>query len=145
MDKVAETPNIKNCERCAKRCRAVAKVNPKANIFVKGDMKTGRYCVECLIVDFFKNYEMGPAGALGLEFFDHSLPQPEWRKDVGDPDRRFAPESLRLPHIQKQMTAVIVAAQSHHGAELDPSEIDWDEVITNWHLPFPSKGRRRKK
>ncbi len=138
------TPATKNCERCEKRCRPVANVNPNANIFVKGDMKTGRYCVECLIVDFFKNFEMGPSSAMGAEYFDHNLPQPEYRKEQGDPDRRFDPACLRLPHIQEQMTAVLVAAQSEHGAELDPSEIDWDEVIANWHLPFPPKSKRRK-
>lgn len=137
-------PGIKNCVRCEKRCRAVAKVNHSANIFVKGDIKTGRFCVECLVVDFFKNFEIGPSSALGAAYFDHSLPQPEYHKETGDPDRRFDPECLRLSHIQQQMTAVFVAAQTHHGAELDPSEIDWDEVIANWHLPFPPKRKRRR-
>ena len=65
-------------------------------------------------------------------------------KETGDPDRRFDPECLRLPHVQKQMMAVFVAAQEHHGAELDHSEIDWDEVIANWPLPFSQKRQKQR-
>jgi hypothetical protein len=138
-------PPTKQCERCAKRCRVVDKKNPNANYFVRGDMKTGRFCAECLIVDFFKNFDLGPSSALGAEYFDHSLPQPEWRSEVGDKYQRFNPEWLRLPHIQEQLRRIIEVAAAKHGAELSFDEVDWDEVIANWHLPFPKKGRGRKK
>lgn len=137
-------PETKPCERCAKRCLVANKKNPHANVFVKGDMKTGRFCAECLIVDFFKNFDLGPGSAMGFEYFDHSLPQPEWRKGVGDKDQRFDPECLRAPHVQDCMRRILEAAKSQHNAELNFDEIDWDEVIANWHLPFPGKKKKRK-
>jgi hypothetical protein len=148
-----ETPNLfagapepeqfKNCVRCNIRCRVAARVNPHANLFVKGDARTGKFCVNCLVVDFFKNCEHGPASAMGKEYFDHSLPQPEWRKEVGDSDRRFDPECLRDPAVQQQFAAIVAAARREYGAELVAEEIDWDEVVANWHLPFPPrKGNR---
>lgn len=102
-----------NCVRCSKRCRVAAKRNPNAELFVKGTKETGRYCADCLVVDFLKNSEDDPAG-------------------------------FRLPHMQQQMVAIILAARKEHGAELTPEEVDWDEVIANWHLPFPEKPKRRR-
>ena len=139
----APAPQTKQCVRCAKRCHVVDNRNPNANVFVKGTMETGRFCTECLVVDFFKNFELGPASALGAHYFDPSLPQPEY--DEGRPDKRFDPEMLRAPHIQQQMFAIIAAAQKQYGAELTFEEIDWDEVIANWHLPFPEKPKRGRK
>lgn len=140
-----EPQQFKNCIRCAKRCRVEGNKDPNASIFVKGDMKTGKFCAECLIVDFFKNFAIGPSSALGKEYFDHALPQPEWRKEVGDKDKRFDPASLREPHVQEHMLAIIQTAARVHGAQLTFEEIDWDEVIANWHLPFPEKPKGRGK
>lgn len=139
-----EAVQFKSCIRCAKRCRVVPKANPNASIFVMGDMKTGKYCAECLVVDFFKNFDIGPSSAMGKEYFDHSLPQPEWRKETGDPDRRFDPECLRLPHVQEQFAAIVEVAKQTCNAELNTGDFDWDEVIANWHLPFPQKPNKRK-
>lgn len=119
---------IRNCIRCAKRCRAVAKKNPDAQVFVKGTVETGRLCADCLVVDFFKNFDLGILSSLGPDFVE-----------------RFDPEGLRLPHIQEQFTAIIMAARKQYGAELTPEEIDWDEVIANWHLPFPEKPKRGRR
>lgn len=134
---------FKNCIRCGIRCR-IAKGNPNAQIFKYGDRRTGKFCVNCLVVDFFKNFDMGPSSALGKEYFDSSLPQPGWRNEVGDKDIRFSPDSLRLPHIQQQLTSIFMAAHREYQAEIIAPEIDWDEVIANWHLPFPEKPARRK-
>ena len=57
----------KNCIRCGIRCRTVPKRNPNASMFVKGDMKTGKFCANCLVVDFFKNCDTGPSSSLGAE------------------------------------------------------------------------------
>jgi hypothetical protein len=113
---------IVNCTRCGIRCQAVDKRNQKAQVFVKGDVLTGRFCVNCLVVDFFKNFELGPVI-----------------------DDKFDPECLRLPHIQQQFAAIVVAAKSSYGAELTSGEIDWDEVIANWNLPFRDKPKRGRK
>lgn len=138
----AQPSQTKNCIRCNIRCRVAAKRNPDAAVFVKGTVTTGRLCANCLVVDFFKNFELGPSAGLGKEYFDASVPWPAWRRD---PEKRFDPTALREPHIQQQFTAIILAARAHYGAELLPEEIDWDEVIANWHLPFPEKKGKRGK
>ncbi len=131
---------FKNCERCGVRCRAgVPGVN--ATIFVYGDIKNGRWCVNCLIVDFFKNYSHGPSSGMGKEYFDPSLPQPEWRKEVGDPDKRFDLTCLREPETQERFNKILLACY----ADVKIEEIDWDEVIANWHLPFPERKIRKRK
>lgn len=135
---------VKNCTRCGIRCRCAEKVNSHANLFVKGDAKTGKFCVNCLVVDFFKNGEYGGQPIFEQHYMDPSLPQPEWRKEVGDKDVRFDPECLRMPHVQQQFAALAIAAMSSSGAELDPVEIEWDAVIKNWNLPFRSKKTKTK-
>ena len=122
-------PNVKLCERCAKRCRVAAERNPNAALFVKGDARTGRYCAECVVVDFFKHCDIGPASALGAEFFGSD----------------FKADCLRLPHVQSLLREIITVAAREKGAELTWEEIDWDEVIANWHLPFPKKGRKKRR
>ena len=116
----------KNCERCAVRCRVVAQRTLDAEVFVKGTIKPGRLCTNCLVVDFFKNFDCGPSAAMGAEFFEN-----------------FDPEGLRLPHIQEIFGSIVKAAAEHYGAELTCEEIDWDEVIANWQLPFSSKRRKK--
>lgn len=145
MSQQQSATQYKSCERCAKRCRVEPSTDPHAQLFVKGDMKTGRFCAECLIVDFFKNFDLGPSSAFGKEYFDHSLPQPEWRKELGDSSKRFDPACLREPHVQQHMLHIIETAKRVYGAQLEFGEIDWDEVIANWHLPFPEKRKRKGK
>jgi hypothetical protein len=143
---VSEQPaGFKNCVRCNIRCRVAAERNREADLFVHGTARTGLFCANCLVVDFFKNCDIGPSSSLGKHHFDRSLPQPEYEKDRGQPDRRFDPECLRLPHVQTQFRAILAAAQVEYGAELTPGEIDWDEVVANWDLPFPEKPRRAKR
>ncbi len=143
-DQLAALPSgVARCVRCSKRCRVVSKVNPSANLFVKGTVQTGRFCAECVFVDFLRNCEIGPATALGEHYFDPHKPQPGYEE--GEPDRRFDPETLRLPHVQSQIRAIVEAAARQYGAELTFKEIDWDEVIANWALPFPEKKQRRRK
>ena len=134
---------VARCVRCSKRCRVASKVNPRASLFVKGTAQTGRFCAECVFVDFLRNCDIGPATALGEHYFDPHKPQPEYER--GKPDRRFDPETLRLPHVQSQIRAIVEAAARQYGAELTFAEIDWDEVIANWSLPFPARKQRRTK
>ena len=119
----------KNCERCAKRCRAAQQRNNDADLFVKGTVQTGRFCADCLVADFFKNCERGPLSGMGQEFAD-----------------RFDPESLRLPHIQDCFRSIIATAKTQFGAELTFEEIDWDEVRlmleTGSTFTFASLGER---
>lgn len=119
---------VKNCERCGKRCQAVEKRNADASIFVRGDAETGKWCAECLVVHFFKEFDLGPISSVGIEQIE-----------------AIAPECFRLPHIREAFERVIAVAKSHYGAELVTDDFDWDEVIANWHLPFPKTGKGRRK
>jgi hypothetical protein len=119
----------KQCVRCGKRCRVADKRNPNAQLFVKGDIKTGMFCAECLVVDFLRNCERGPQ-------------VDELAKLSGK--KQFDPQVFRLEHVQQQFATIVAAAHARFGAELVQGEFDWDEVIANWHLPFP-KAKRTKR
>ena len=127
----------KRCERCSKLCRVAEKRNPKSQLFVKGDRKTGRYCAECLVVDFLLNCDYGPQLN---ELAKLTGPGP----GPFDATRTFDPEVFRLPHVQEQFAAIVLKAQEQYSAELMPDEFDWLEVIANWHLPFPKRTKRAK-
>jgi hypothetical protein len=137
--KPASAEPTKNCIRCGIRCRVVAAKNPDASLFVKGTMKTGRFCANCLMVDFLVNCDTGPRlETVKPPYWDNLPNKPPWKG--------FDPECLRAPHIQDQMMTIIAVAQKQYGAELTIIEVDWDEVIANWHLPFPenpAKGRKK--
>jgi len=51
---------------------------------------------------------------------------------------RSGPKGLALPHIQRQFYTIAKMA----GTDAAFEEIDWQAVIDNWDLPFPSKLRR---
>ncbi len=44
------------------------------------------------------------------------------------------PEAFRLPHIQEAFASMLRVGECEA-----VEEIDWDEVIANWDLPFPRK------
>ena len=117
--------DTKTCIRCGILCRVATRQNPHAQVFVRGDKRTGRFCTECLVVDFFKNFDLGPVSALGSDFMN-----------------ALDPEMLRAPHLQQQFFRILKAAQETYGAELGFDEIDWERVIVNWHLPFPKEKRK---
>lgn len=141
-----QNPGVKMCTRCAKPCRVAAKVNPNADLFVKGTMETGKFCAECLVTDFLQNFEYGGQNAFNYQFVPAGRPCPR-HYDGQDWETRkiFDPEGLRLPHMQEQFASIVITAQKQFGAELTPEEFDWDEVIANWHLPFPEKPTRGKR
>lgn len=128
----------KNCERCGIRCRVVATRNEDANLFVKGTTRTGKFCANCVVTDFLVNCDTGPLVQTAKPAYWDNLPnRPPWKG--------FDPECLRLPHVQEQMMTIIAAARKQYGAELTIIEVDWDEVIANWHLPFPEKAKGKRK
>lgn len=114
-----EAGQVAHCSRCGVRCRVAADRNDKARLLMNADRAQG-WCCNCAATDFLKNTE--PLGML-IE--------------------RGGPEMLRLGHIQEQFGQIMVAG----GADVNPPEIDWDEVIANWGLPFEEKprGKGRKK
>lgn len=135
---------VKRCVRCGIRCRVVEKANRQAEVFVRGDAETGLFCANCLVVDFFLNFDLGPISALDESFFRKPDTLPDCREELAHYKPIFNPDCLRLPHIQEQFGRIVAAASAQHGAELSAEEIDWDAVIANWHLPFPVKPKRKK-
>ncbi len=128
MDILNQQCETKLCERCAKRCRTVAKKNPNAQIFVLGTTETGRLCTECVVTHMIRVFDLGPSSSLGKERMNELFP-----------------DCLRAPHIQEQMQRIIRVAASSYGSEMLPDAVDWDEVIANWHLPFAEETKPAKK
>jgi len=46
-------------------------------------------------------------------------------------------QTLRHPTIQAQFAEILRVG----GSEMNPDEIDWDNVIGQWNLPWPKKYR----
>ena len=104
---------IVKCPRCEKRCVGEATQRPESRPFQKS---LKGMCLECTVSAFFQDENQD----VGIGF---ALP-----KD-------FPPDGLRLPHIQDQIRRVLAAGM----CEASFDEIDWDEIIANWHLPFGTK------
>lgn len=104
---------IVNCPRCQKRCLAGPDGNQEARPLRRA--RKGM-CLECCVSGIFQSNSM----ERGIGF---ALP------------KNFDPEGLRLPHIQEQFSRVLQVGMSEANLE----DIDWDEVIANWGLPFPKK------
>ena len=109
---MSRAEKIINCPRCNKRCLATETTRPDARPLRKA---LKGMCLECCVSALFQD--------IGENGMGHALP----------PD--FDPNGLRLPHIQRQFARVLEVGMS----EANMDEIDWDEVIANWELPFPGK------
>jgi hypothetical protein len=110
-----EEPTVVLCQRCAKRCRA-GKGRADSRPFRKAERGM---CLECCVCALFQRPTDGDAAlptALAMAV-----------------ERGFKPEDLRLPHIQETFARLLNVGKS----EATMEEIDWDEVIANWPLPFP--------
>ncbi len=110
------------CERCAKRCRA-GSGRADSRPFRKAQRGM---CLECCVAGLLQRPTDG----------DEVLPTALAMAMKNG----FTPEHLRLPHIQEAFARLMQAGNSEARFE----EIDWDEVIANWNLPFPGSGRGRK-
>jgi hypothetical protein len=113
--KKQQTAETVSCQRCGKPCRAGVSSKPSARPFQKA---MRGFCSSCVIAALLQ--DMNPDGGLGYAL-------------ASSPD--FTPEGLRLPHIQELFKRVLEIG----GSELPYGDIDWDEVIANWDLPFPGK------
>jgi len=105
------------CMRCGKLCRK-KRGSPEARLLRYTTSDHG-YCATCAAAEFLQ----------GLDVITYRPPGRE----------PFDPECFRLPHVQAQFSAIMVAGN----ADAKPEEIDWSELIANWTLPFPRKGRKR--
>jgi len=96
--------NTVSCRRCNRPLQAGT---PDPNARAIRQARSGGHCPNCAVTYFIRSI---------------------------DPMRRAVEnhgvESLRLPHIQQQMVAVLKHTQ------LTPGEIDWETVIAQWELPW---------
>ena len=101
------------------RCDAKLKIQPiaksKATMLRRAQGSKG-YCLACAVQDWLRNTY--PVNLLLA---------------------RSGPKALTHPDIQKQFFEIAVA--QHTDATF--AEIDWQRVIANWDLPFPTKVRVR--
>lgn len=113
---------VANCERCGIRCRVHGPGNQDARLLRLSTEARG-YCVNCAVAEWFQKQDM----LMDL------LSSSRCQTSVQD--------MLRLPHVQELFAQIL--ATGH--ADVDPAQIDWDEVIANWHLPFGKKPKRKRR
>jgi hypothetical protein len=102
------------CGRCGEPLQVADRRNPEARLLRHAKVPRG-LCANCALTQFLLTTE--PISNL----------------------IKAQPEVLRLPHVQAQVKAVLVANQ----ADASPDEISWERIIANWHLPVAAIGRRR--
>lgn len=107
------------CLRCGYPCRLPPSSNPNARL-LRGATSPQGVCPSCHITAFLQ---------------DPDLP---FREDI---ERHGVANTLRLPHVQQQMNAVIAASN----ADIPGTAIDWERVITNWDLPHPKRKSRSRR
>jgi len=109
---------MNSCCRCGVPCHKMPG-NPEARLLRYSSDDIG-YCVNCAATEFLQ----------GLDVISYRRPR----------DKPFDPECFHLPHVQAQFAKILAVGK----ANARPEEIDWLEVVANWHLPFPKMRRKRK-
>lgn len=105
------TQEIVNCERCKTRCKVDTLRNSKAKMLRRSIEPKG-LCANCAVHDWLRNTY--PPNILLAQ---------------------SGPEVLLHPHIQKQFIGIMRVGF----ADAKPDEIDWQRIVDNWDLPFPTK------
>ena len=100
-----------NCERCGAQLKVDAVPGSKAKILRRSKVAKG-LCVNCAVHDFLR----------------HTYPPNIQLADSG-------PKILLYPMIQEMFADLMQAGLS----DATPDEIDWDRIVENWYLPFPTK------
>lgn len=133
-------PRVVHCERCHAPCRVADRQNPDARL-LRASLTGKGYCVNCGVTEFLKfEHTVGTITRRCEECGDCVDAQPGEipcrcdKPQPADPRKFFG-----LPHVQEQFAAIM----STGGADASPEEIDWDEVIANWDLPFPKHKKHR--
>lgn len=116
---------LTTCNRCNVRLQIATERVEDARPIRKSLTARG-YCPNCAITELIKGTE---------PLCDLVSDKPPLR---GPPHAGMGhfPEAFRLPHIQEQFERVLRAGNCEA-----VGQIDWDEVIANWELPFPRKIR----
>jgi len=101
------------CPRCGARCQVGPLPGAQAKMLRRSP--TIGLCVNCATHNFLRNTY--PVNILLAE---------------------MGPRGLLLPHIQQAFAAIM---RVNH-ADAQPDEISWEQIVTNWDLPFPHKIKR---
>ncbi len=107
---------VGHCPRCGRLCQATGPKNLDARLMRRASDPAAGLCPNCAITDFI----------LSVEPMAHAI-------------EKNGPEILLTPHVQEQFGTLLIIGQ----ADADQSEIDWEVVVKNWHLPFPKRWRKR--
>ena len=98
------------CSRCGAPCKVNPVAGSKATMLRRSKEAKG-LCVNCAVHDQLR----------------HLYP-------VNMILARSGPKGLALPHIQRQFFGICQMA----GTDARFEEIDWNAIIANWDLPFPT-------
>lgn len=113
---------LAECTRCKRLCALAGPPTPEARLlrFATADhvAEFGGLCVDCATTGFLKAIEIVPATI-----------------------ERHGVAMLLNPHVQKQFITLMISGK----ADARPDEINWQNVVDNWDLPFPKKKRARQK
>jgi len=101
------------CQRCGATCKIDPKLGSKATMLKRGKDAKG-LCVNCAAHDGLRNTY--PVNLILAQ---------------------SGPRTLAFPHIQEQFAGLMKMANS----DARPDEINWQRIIDNWDLPFPTKLR----
>lgn len=110
----SNTDNITNCLRCGAKCKIEPIPGSKARLLKRGN-KEG-LCLSCAVHDWLRNTYPINMLLAGMQ----------------------NPQNLLLPDIQEQFAGILKVGFS----DAKPDEIDWQQIVDNWDLPFPTKVKR---
>jgi len=102
---------INHCTRCDAACTVDPKPGSQARILRRSRTPEG-LCVNCAVHDQLRH--LYPANLILAG---------------------SGPAGLALPHIQRQFYAIARSV----GTDAEFDEIDWQRIIDNWDMPFPTK------
>ena len=102
------------CGRCGAPCRVNPTPNSTAKMLKRADRPKG-LCLNCAVHNVLRN--LYPANLILA---------------------RSGPQGLALPHVQRQFFTIARMA----GTDARLEEIDWQAIIANWELPFPTPMKR---
>jgi len=103
-----------NCQRCGAKCQVQSLPESNAKMLKRSQSKG--LCVNCAVHDWLRNTY--PVNMLLAQ---------------------SGPKGLRFSHVQQQFANIMKVG----GSDAEFGEINWDAIITNWDLPFPTKVKSR--
>lgn len=97
-----------NCERCGVQLQVDAMPDSRAKLLRRSKVSKG-FCINCAVHNFLRN----------------TYPPNIQLAESG-------PQILLIPHIQTVFAGIMKAGF----ADANPDEINWQQIVDNWELPF---------